>query len=59
MKISYFRGVLMRNALSIIRPRKFKLAIVDLDEKDGLGTHSVGNKKVDNNVEYFASFGNF
>ena len=48
----------MRNALPIIGPRKFESAIVNLDNKDGLGTHRVVYKKVDNNVDYFDSFGN-
>ena len=41
MKISHFRGAVMRNALPIIGPRKFESAIVNLDNKDGRGTHWV------------------
>ena len=58
MKKPHFRGVFMRNALSIIGPSKFESAIVNLDNEDGPGTHWVAYKKVDNNVEYFDSFAN-
>ena len=47
----------MRNLLPTISTRK-ESVIVNLDNKDELGTHWVAYKKVDNNVEYFYSFGN-
>ena len=56
MKIPHFRGVFMRNALPIIRPR-FELAIVNLDNKDGPGTHWVVYKKVDTRfMNFFQSY---
>ena len=58
MKIPHFQGVFMRNVLPIIGPSIFESPIVNLDNKDGPGTHWVAFQKVDNNVEYFDSFGN-
>ena len=48
----------MRNALPKNGPRKNESAIVNLDDKDGPGTHWVAYKKNRNNVIYFDSFGN-
>ena len=39
-------------------PRIFESAIVNLKNKDGPSTHWVAYKTVENNVEYFDSFGN-
>ena len=48
----------MRNKLPIIGPYIFESAIVNLDDKDGPGTHWVAYKKISNDVEYFDSFSN-
>lgn len=58
MKIPHFRGVFMRNDLPESGPRKYESAIVNLDDKDGPGTHWVAYKKSGNDVVYFDSFGN-
>lgn len=58
MKISYFRGVYMRNELPKSGPHKIEAAIINLDSKDGPGTHWVAYRKIDNNILYFDSFGN-
>ena len=47
----------MRNKLPIIGPYISESAIVNLDDKDGPGTHWVACKKIGNDVEYFDSFG--
>lgn len=54
--IPHFRGVFMRNDL----PNKIwnnESAIVNLDLKQGLGTHWVAYKKEGNKIIYFDSFG--
>ena len=38
LKISYFRGVFMRNALPTSGPHNRESAIVNLDDKDGPGS---------------------
>lgn len=58
MNIPYFRGVFMRNQLPKSGPRKKETAIVNLDDKDGPGTHWVAYKKINNEIIYFDSFGN-
>ena len=45
LKIPYFRGVYMRNALPKRGPLKRESAIVNLDNKEGPGTHWVAYKK--------------
>ena len=59
MKIPHFRGVFMRNELPKGGPLKYESAIVNLDDKDGPGTHWVAYEKINNQVTYFDSFGNF
>lgn len=39
-------------------PRKNESAIINLDDKDGPGTHWVAYKKRGNKIDYFDSFGN-
>lgn len=56
-KIPYFRGVFMRNDLPTNGPRKNESAIINLDDRDGAGTHWVAYKKRLNDVIYFDSFG--
>lgn len=46
----------MRNELPM-KPHKREAAIVNLDDKDGPGTHWVAYKKNYNDVMYFDSFG--
>ena len=58
LKIPNFRGLFMRNALPENGPRKNESAIVNLNDKDGPGTHWVAYKKNGNNVIYFDIFGN-
>ena len=48
----------MRNDLPKSGPLKNESAIVNLDDKDGPGTHWVAYKKMNNQVIYFDSFGN-
>lgn len=57
MKIPHFRGVFMRNDLPKSGPRKNESAIINLDDKDGPGTHWVAYKKRTDDVTYFDSFG--
>lgn len=57
MRIPYFRGVYMRDAL----PREIRRnesGIVNLDDTDGPGTHWVAYAKRGDRVVYFDSFGN-
>jgi hypothetical protein len=57
MRIPFFRGVYMRNAL----PRKIRRnenSIVNLDDAAGSGTHWVAYSKRDDRAAYFDSFGN-
>lgn len=58
MKIPHFRGVFMRNDLPNRRPWKYESAIINLDDKDGPGTHWVAYKKKADEIIYFDSFGN-
>ena len=57
LEIPYFRGVFMRNALPS-QPRPNESAIVNLDDKNGPGTHWVAYKKRGRFVNYFDSYGN-
>lgn len=54
--IPNFRGVYMRNSLPK-KPLLRECAIVNLDDKSGIGTHWVAYKKRGNHVSYFNSFG--
>lgn len=47
----------MRNALPVRGPLKFESGIINLDDKDGPGTHWVAYKKHINTITYFDSFG--
>lgn len=58
MRIQYFRGTFMRNDLPKKGPWKNESAIINLDDKQGPGTHWVAYKKLGNDVTYFDSFGN-
>lgn len=55
--VKNFRGVFMRNSLPRF-PLWKECAIVNLDDRNGFGTHWVAYKKVGNSVSYFNSFGN-
>ena len=57
LKIPNFRGVFMRNELPASGPRNQECAIVNLDDKNGPGTHWVAYKKHYNKINYFDSFG--
>ena len=57
MKIPYFRGVFMRNDLPNGGPRKRESAIINLDDKNGPGTHWVAYRKTGDKAVYFDSFG--
>ena len=48
----------MRNDMPKSGPLKYESAIVNLDDKDGPGTHWVAYKKMNNQVIHFDSFGN-
>lgn len=47
----------MRNNLPTNKPWKYESAIINLDDKDGPGTHWVAYKKRNNKAIYFDSFG--
>ncbi|KYN40000.1 hypothetical protein ALC56_05608 [Trachymyrmex septentrionalis] len=57
MRIPYFRGVFMRNALPTSGAHRNESGIVNLDAT-GPGTHWVAYAKRNNRVVYFDSFGN-
>ena len=57
VKIPNFRGLFMRKALPSGGPRYRESAIINLDDKDGPGTHWVAYRKNARNVVYFDSFG--
>ena len=57
LKIPYFRGVFMRNALPSTGPHYRESAIINLDDASGLGTHWVAYRKRAEDVVYFDSFG--
>ena len=58
LKIPNFRGVFMRNALPSSKAFENESAIINLDDKNGRGTHWTCYKKVGKNVWYFDSMGN-
>ena len=58
MRVPYFRGVFMRNALPTSGARRNESGIVNLDDATGPGTHWVAYAKRNNRVVYFDSFGN-
>lgn len=58
MRIPFFRGVFMRDALPIGCVRSNESGIINLDDSAGPGTHWVAYAKRGNHVMYFDSFGN-
>ena len=58
LKIPYFRGIFMCNALPKGGPRKYESAIINLDDEKGPETHWIAFTKKENEVIYFDSFGN-
>ena len=58
VKIPYFRGVFMKNFPPSDGPRVNESAFLNLDDKNGRGTHWVAYSKIGKNVTYFDSFGN-
>ena len=58
LRIPYFRGVYMRDALPSTSPWENESAIVNLDDASGPGTHWVCYKKRGDRVMYFDGFGN-
>lgn len=56
LKIPYFRGVYMRDALPS-KPHTNECAIINLDASTGPGTHWVAYVKRGNSIEYYDSFG--
>ena len=58
LKIPNFRGIFMRNALPSTKPFENESAIINLDDKNGSGTHWTCYKKIGQNVWYFDSMGN-
>ena len=48
----------MRNSLPVKGPKRYESAIINLDDKEGPGTHWVAYKKSNNEIMYFDSFGN-
>ena len=57
MQIKHFRGVFMRDELNNKAPWKVEKGIINLDSKDGPGTHWVAYYKNGMLVKYFDSFG--
>lgn len=58
MRIPFFRGVFMRNALPAGGVRRNESGIVNLDNVEGPGTHWVAYAKRGHRAVYFDSFGN-
>ena len=58
LKIPNFRGVFMRNELPKTGPFLKEAAIINLDNKEGPGSHWVAYKKNGKKIQYFDSFGN-
>lgn len=58
MKIPHFRGVFMRDELPKSGPRRCESGIINLDDKNGPGSHWVAYKKINDRIMYFDSFGN-
>lgn len=48
----------MRNNLPQTKPLKHECGIINLDDKNGPGTHWVAYRKIDKVTNYFDSFGN-
>ena len=59
LKIPHVRCIFMRNALPKGGQRKYESAIVNLGNQIGPATHWIAFTKEENEVIYFASFGNF
>lgn len=57
LRIPYFRGVFMRNAMPK-KPHTNECAIINLDSSSGGGTHWTAYRKRGENVIYYDSFGN-
>lgn len=57
LKVPFFRGVFMRNSLPL-KMWKNESGIVNLDDKNGTGTHWVAYKRLFDTIYYFDSFGN-
>lgn len=55
--VPHFRGIFMRNSLPKL-PHTTECGIINLDSKEGGGTHWVAYYKNKNHIEYFDSFGN-
>ena len=58
MRVPYFRGVVMRNALPTSGVHRNESGIVNLNDATGPGTHWVAYAKRNNRIVYFESFGN-
>lgn len=58
LKIPHFRGVFMRDTLPITGALQRECGILNLDISTNPGTHWVAYRKINNQVEYFDSFGN-
>lgn len=56
-KLPNFRGVFMRNQLPK-RCKKYECGVINLDDKDGVGTHWVSYCKQNQVCFYFDSYGN-
>lgn len=56
-KFPFFRGVFMRNNLPK-KPREYECGIINLDDKEGKGSHWVAYVKCRKYCEYYDSFGN-
>lgn len=57
-KLPFFRGVFMRDDFTRKKPWTNELAIVNLDSRNGPGTHWVAYIKLGRHIQYFDSFGN-
>lgn len=53
MKIPHLCGIFMRNEMPTSGPHKCESAVINLDNKEGPGTHWVAYKKIGNEVTYF------
>lgn len=58
MKTPHFKGVYMKNSLPVDGPGVNESAVLNLDDRNGHGTHWVAYKKIGADVTYFDSFGN-
>ena len=57
LEIPNFRGVFMRNALPSTNALQNESGIINLDDKNGSGTHWSSYKKTGDHVWYFGSMG--